>query len=932
MDDIEGLFDVFEETSTTDTVGLYLGVQETNNDVSIKRNAKYTEEKPSKKQKYSVIEEECGEENDEYQKAEKGRVISVETLEACVHEVAVPPDVEYVPLMKSTGKPAREYPFVLDPFQKEAILCIDNNQSVLISAHTSAGKTVAAEYSIAMALRENQRVIYTTPIKALSNQKYREFSDEFKDVGLITGDVTINYEASCLIMTTEILRNMLYRGSQIMREVKWVVFDEIHYMRDKERGVVWEETLILLPDNVRFVFLSATIPNARQFAEWVAFIHHQPCHVVYTEYRPVPLQHYLFPAGGAGIHLIVDEHGNFREDNFNLAMSILSDSNPVKEEFKDKRKQKMQVNSTNCFNIVKMLMERHMAPIIAFSFSKKECEIYAIQMAKLDFSTTEEKKLIEEILNNALDVLSEDDRKLPQVTSGEYIQMSGRAGRRGLDEQGIVLLMIDEKVSPEVAKCIVQGQADPLNSAFHLTYNMILNLMRVDDINPEYMLERSFAQFQNQATIPNVCNKLKDLQSEFNKIKIENEDKVALYYTLQSQISIVKERIREFIVNPMYLIPFLQVGRMVKIKDELREYDWGIILNFKKRDSKYRNPANANATSITVDVMIPSVKEEEKQGHIMEIITIKHTQILSLGAVKLCCPADLRVSDNQKSISKSLQETKKRFGEIPLLDPVKDMNIQTKSIKKAIENLFSLEQKLKNLPIHSNPNISTLCNLYDKKFKISEEIENTISEFKKLNRIDQLGELKRHKKVLRKLNYCSATDVVQTKGKIACELSSGEELLMTELIFNGIFTELNPAQCVALLSCFMCDEKSNIPIQMTEELSGPLRRMQELARTIVRVSNECHMEIDEDVYIDHFKPYLMDICHEWCNGSSFAEICRKTDIFEGSIIRSFRRLEEALRQLIQATRSIGNNELEKKFNDAITSLKRGIAFAASLYL
>lgn len=93
-----------------------------------------------------------------------------------------------------------------------------------------------------------------------------------------------------------------------MREVKWVIFDEIHYMRDKERGVVWEETLILLPDNVRFVFLSATIPNARQFAEWVAFIHHQPCHVVYTEYRPVPLQHYLFPAGGAGIHLIVDEH------------------------------------------------------------------------------------------------------------------------------------------------------------------------------------------------------------------------------------------------------------------------------------------------------------------------------------------------------------------------------------------------------------------------------------------------------------------------------------------------------------------------------------------------------------------------------------------------------------------------------------------------
>lgn len=159
--------------------------------------------------------------------------------DACVHEVAVHPDDEYAPLKQPTLPPAKEYQFVLDPFQKEAILCIENNQSVLVSAHTSAGKTVVAEYAVARALSMKQRVIYTTPIKALSNQKYREFHEEFQDVGLVTGDITINPSASCLIMTTEILRNMLYRGSEIMREVGWVVFDEIHYMRDKERGVVW---------------------------------------------------------------------------------------------------------------------------------------------------------------------------------------------------------------------------------------------------------------------------------------------------------------------------------------------------------------------------------------------------------------------------------------------------------------------------------------------------------------------------------------------------------------------------------------------------------------------------------------------------------------------------------------------------------------------
>lgn len=191
------------------------------------------------------------------------RYETVQSLDRCVHEVAVPPDVPYHPLKPPLGPPAKTYDFVLDPFQEESILCVDNDQSILVSAHTSAGKTVVAEYCIAKCLKLHQRVIYTTPIKALSNQKYREFKDLYGDIGLMTGDVTISPNAACVIMTTEILRNMLYRGSELMREVSWVIFDEIHYMRDKERGYVWEETLILLPDNVHYIFLSATIPNAR---------------------------------------------------------------------------------------------------------------------------------------------------------------------------------------------------------------------------------------------------------------------------------------------------------------------------------------------------------------------------------------------------------------------------------------------------------------------------------------------------------------------------------------------------------------------------------------------------------------------------------------------------------------------------------------------
>ena len=250
--------------------------------------------------------------------------ITTYTFTGGVHETIYPKTCPIEPLKEPSTPPATTYPFTLDPFQSRSILCLENRQSVLVAAHTSAGKTVVAQYAIAMSLRDHQRVIYTSPIKALSNQKYRELAQQFKDVGLMTGDVTINSNASCIVMTTEILRNMLYKGSEITKEIAWVIFDEVHYMRDKARGVVWEETMILLSNKINYVFLSATIPNAREFAMWICKLKSQPCNVVYTDFRPVPLQHYVYPSGSDTIYLAVDDKGNFKEDNFNKALSTLS--------------------------------------------------------------------------------------------------------------------------------------------------------------------------------------------------------------------------------------------------------------------------------------------------------------------------------------------------------------------------------------------------------------------------------------------------------------------------------------------------------------------------------------------------------------------------------------------------------------------------------
>lgn len=170
---------------------------------------------------------------------------------------------------------------------------LERRECVFVAAHTSAGKTVVAEYAIALCMLHRTRAVYTSPIKALSNQKYRDFKHKFSDVGLITGDVSVNADASCLLMTTEILRSMLYRGADLIRDIEWVIFDEVHYVNDSERGVVWEEVIIMLPDSVNLIFLSATTPNTFEFSDWIGRTKRRKVFVVDTLKRPVPLQHFL---------------------------------------------------------------------------------------------------------------------------------------------------------------------------------------------------------------------------------------------------------------------------------------------------------------------------------------------------------------------------------------------------------------------------------------------------------------------------------------------------------------------------------------------------------------------------------------------------------------------------------------------------------------
>ncbi|KNB41803.1 hypothetical protein JH06_4702 [Blastocystis sp. subtype 4] len=906
--------------------------------------------------------------------------------------------------------PAKTYSYKLDPFQRKSIDCLERKESVLVSAHTSAGKTAIAEYAIAMSLRDHQRVIYTSPIKALSNQKYRDLEQEFSDVGLMTGDVTISPNATVLVMTTEILRSMLYKGSDILREVAWVIYDEIHYMRDKERGVVWEESIILLPDSVRFVFLSATIPNARDFAGWIAKIHNQKVNVVYTEYRPVPLQHYLFPVGGDGLFLVIDDKGNFREQNFTKALSGLTMST-LESQINEDKKKRSKKPTDDLQKIVSLVMERNLDPVIVFSFSKKDCEAYALLMAKMDFTSTDEKKLIADIYKNAISSLNNDDRNLPQVksvlpllvrgvgihhggllpiiketieilfqegllkilfatetfamginmpaktciftslrkydgeeyrmiTSGEYIQMSGRAGRRNKDAKGIVIQIVDEVNQSDGIKHILTGKADPLFSSFHLGYNMLLNLLRVENADPEYMIRKSFFQYQNELVAPRIQKEIDELQTRIDSIHVENEKMIFTVYQMRQAAEKLNLQIHAIEMTPKYILPFLQNGRL--IHDGHNDYGWGAIVCFNKNKDYQENETSVEAKYV-IDVAIKCSERSTLASLIPpetgKVAKVQVTQIFmncieALSSIRIFMPKDLRPATNRATVEKTVAEVVKRYnGNVPCLDPKKDIKIEDETFDKLLTNYERLIQRLSSLNFDLNNEANAAeYHEYEKKMELTEQLTNHKKDIQKAKELVLTETLQKMKRVLRRLGYLDDGDVVQAKGRVACEINSADEILITELIYDGVFIDLSPQQCVALLASIVFQEKDDETVKVRAEMQPPYNKLKETARRVATVFNECKLPVDVDEYVNALKPTMLEIVYEWASGSKFSDICKLTTIFEGTIIRCIRRLDELIQEVQSALLAIGDKKQAEKFEEGSKLIKRDIVFAASLYL
>ncbi|XP_074468953.1 superkiller complex protein 2 [Sebastes fasciatus] len=942
---------------------------------------------------------------------------------------------------KRIPNPAIKWPFELDVFQKQGVLRLEAHDSVFVAAHTSAGKTVVAEYAIALSQKHMTRTIYTSPIKALSNQKFRDFKSTFGDVGLLTGDVQISPESSCLIMTTEILRSMLYNGSEVIRDLEWVIFDEVHYINDAERGVVWEEVLIMLPDHVSIILLSATVPNALEFSEWIGRIKKKHIYVISTMKRPVPLEHYLYTGNSTKtqkeMFLLVDATGNFLTKGYYAAVD-------AKKERTSKHAQSFGTKSTShnttasqdrsvWLTLLHFLSQRHQTPVVAFTFSRTRCDDNARSLDSMDMTTSVEKAEIHSFFQKSLSRLRGGDRQLPQILvmrdllkrgiavhhsgilpilkeviemlfsrglvkvlfatetfamgvnmpartvvfdsirkhdgtgfrnllPGEYIQMAGRAGRRGLDATGTVIILCKAGVH-EMADLHVMmlGKPTTLQSQFRLTYTMILNLLRVEALRVTDMMRRSFSENHRDTQAQEKrITQLKQMVSSLPPLDTEGQlsDMLPYYHTV-TELRTTTEALQRAIVESVNGLKALSVGRVVVVNNKQHLNALGVILQVssvsvnrtftalvicekgnEEEEGKGNNNSNAFRHLYNTTLFIP----EGPCSHTVQKLKLQEISAITVKTLKVIPD---RIIDNYnkrqqprfrldppgQAISTATQELL-RLAEanpsgVASLDPVNDLQLKSVDVVEDSMRLRVLQDSLREFNCIHSPTFAEQFARVEERMSVQEELDRLLFLVSDQS-LSLLPEYHQRIKVLQSLQYVESGGAVQLKGRVACQITS-HELLLTELLFENVLSPLAPEESAALLSCLVFTQKTQVEPHITNTLQEGIDRVLSVAKRIGELQRDCGIPQTAEEFVGQFKFGLTEVVYCWARGMPFAEIAQLTDVQEGTVVRCIQRLDEVLKMVRQAARIVGDSVLGSKMEKASLAIRRDIVFTASLY-
>lgn len=729
-----------------------------------------------------------------------------------------------------------EFPFELDDFQKDACDFINEGKSVVVCAPTGAGKTVIAQHAIHRALEEGKRIFYTTPLKALSNQKYYDFGEKYgyDKVGLLTGDTSLNRNGQIVVMTTEVFRNMLYGtnfGSVTdnMKDVKYVVLDEVHYMNDEQRGTVWEESIIYCPTNVQIIALSATVANADELTDWINTVHSKT-ELVDTDFRPVPLRFFYFDSSQP-----------------TKLLPLLTPSGQLNKKIRPEKRvfgKKLQNKKSYVKDVIRNLEQNDMLPAIYFTFSRKKCDEQMEKCASLDLITKGERAQIQQIIDEYIaenphlynnkhieyllcGVASHHAGLLPawkglveklfqkglikvvfatetlaaginmparstvisatskrtdsghrMLTASEFLQMSGRAGRRGMDEIGYVTIIGTQFQSPEEVAELVLSDANPLESRFSPSYSMVLNLLQRFSLDEaKELILKSFGYFSSGSRLQPLIKAQEQIKGEIKS--------------------------REFVC------PY-------RLSDtEMHEYD-----------------------------------------------KLRHIYVQNRQTYKKICK----------------QERSKNR---PLSAEVRQFGAQTKEMLEKMHN-FACDN----------------CKLYKKHSKNVEVLERFSVRYQKLEKeIEKQKDIfwnkfLAHKSVLIDMGYLK-DDYPTEQGVTTSQVRSENELFIAEIIFSGVLENLTPAQLAGVI-CAITTEDLRVDIPYLP-ISEPVRKTLNLIRNIRRKVEkvQTRYSVEAPMYIN---PYFSSLIELWVDGAEWETITEQVDMGEGDIVRSFKRVVDVLRQ------------------------------------
>ncbi len=734
-----------------------------------------------------------------------------------------------------------DFPFELDDFQKDACKCISNGESVVVCAPTGAGKTVIAEHAIHCALKNDERIFYTTPLKALSNQKFSDFSRKYgaDKVGLLTGDSSFNRNAQIVVMTTEVFRNMLYCTnfgsiSDNMQKVKYVVLDEVHYMNDEQRGTVWEESIIYCPTNVQIIALSATVANCDKLTEWINTVHSKTT-LINTDFRPVPLRYYYFDSSQPNTILPLLSPGGLLNKKIR----------PEKREFKRGPRGKAQ-QKNHVKDVVRNLYEKDMLPAIYFTFSRKKCDEQMERCISLDLVTKEEREeirrvideyiaenpylyknkhieyllqgvashhagllpswkvLVEKLFQKGLikvvfatetlaaginmparsTVISSISKRTDEghrtLTPSEFLQMSGRAGRRGMDEVGYVTIVGTPFQTPQEVADLVLSEANPLESRFAPSYSMVLNLLQrftVDEAKE--LILKSFGYFSSNSKLTGLL-----AQQELNDEKIKENSEFKCWCKLTNQDLYEYNKARDI---------YVQNRRIAK--------------TIRKQEKCKNRPLSPEAIAFE-----QTVKEQLNKMHSYNCDTCK----------------------------------------------------LYKKHMKAVELLERFEKRGQQL---------------------AKEINNQKDIF--------WNKFISHKNVLSEYGYLK-DDYPTERGKTASQIRSENELFLAEIIFSGVLEGLTPAELASVVCAITTEDMraemySHLPL--SQKVRKTLNKIKDIKRKLDRVQTENN--VDDCMYMNSFYSALIEM---WVNGAEWEDVISDVEAGEGDVVRCFKRVVDVLRQ------------------------------------